>query len=345
MVNALKLCEGKITRVRNTIERKEESILDFFVVCDQILPLVTKMTIDEKGGLTMTRYKNKVVTSDHKMLKLEIDLIFHMEEKHERADVFNVRNKQCQQVFCEFTSEKNMFTKCFQSQDEDVTVQFSRWKRLLNKAIHTCFRKIRVTQNVERKQSKIDELMNAKKLITRKRKLEQEDEENIDEIEKEITKEIADREYEKLENVMGNLDLDTNTNIWKEMHKAYPSKSNPLPTGVKNAQGKLITNPKEKRKVTLEHFQNRMRKRDIKDDTKEVDDLNTKLFNKRLYLAKLNKSPPFEIKELEKVLKSLKPGKSKDPDDYICELFKDGVIGIDLKISILMMMNKIKEDI
>ena len=144
---------------------------------------------------------------------------------------------------------------------------------------------------------------------------------------------------------MGNLDLDTNTNIWKEMRKAYPSKSNPLPTGVKNAQGKLITNPKEKRKVTLEHFQNRMRNRYIKDDTKEVDDLNTKLFNKRLYLAKLNKSPPFEIKELEKVLKSLKPGKSKDPDDYICELFKDGVIGIDLKISILMMMNKIKEDI
>ena len=215
----------------------------------------------------------------------------------------------------------------------------------MNKAIHTCFRKIRVTQNVERKQSKIDELMNAKKLIKRKRKLEQEDEENIDEIKKEIIKEIADREYEKLENVMGNLDLDTNTNIWKEMRKAYPSKSNPLPTGVNNAQGKLITNPKEKRKVTLDHFQNRMRKRDIKDDTKEVDDLNTKLFNKQLYLAKLNKRPPFEIKELEKVLKSLKPGKSKDPDDYICELFKDGVIGIDLKIFILMMMNKIKEDI
>ena len=116
-------------------------------------------------------------------------------------------------------------------------------------------------------------------------------------------------------------------------------------SGVKNAQGKLITNPKEKIKVTLEHFQNRMRKRDIKDDTKEVDDLNTKLVYKRLYLAKQNKSPPFEIKELEEVLTSLKPGKSKDPDDYICELFKDGVIGVDLKTSILMMMNKIKDDV
>ena len=54
-----------------------------------------------------------------------------------------------------------------------------------------------------------------------------------------------------------------------------------------------------------------------------------------------NKSPVFEMKELEKVLKSLKPEKSKDPDNYICELFKEGVIGEDLKMSILLMMNKI----
>ena len=31
VVNALDLCEGKITRVRHTKERKEESILDFLL--------------------------------------------------------------------------------------------------------------------------------------------------------------------------------------------------------------------------------------------------------------------------------------------------------------------------
>ena len=116
------------------------------------------------------------------------------------------------------------------------------------------------------------------------------------------------------------------------MRKAFPTKARPLPTGVKNLEGKLITNSKEKRKVTAEHFEHRMRKRPIKEDIKEVDELNTKLFEKRIKEAFTNKSPVFEMRELEIVLKSLKPGKSKDPDNYICELFKDGVIGGDLKM-------------
>ena len=128
------------------------------------------------------------------------------------------------------------------------------------------------------------------------------------------------------------------------MRKTFPTKSKPLPTEVKNLEGKFITNSKEKRKVTVEHFEHRMRKRKIKDEIKEVDDLNSKLFEKRIEKARTNKSPVFDMEELEKVLKNLKPGKSKDTDNYICELFKEGVIGDDLKISILMMMNKIKHD-
>ena len=51
------------------------------------------------------------------------------------------------------------------------------------------------------------------------------------------------------------------------------------------------------------------------------------------------------MEELDKVLKSLKNGKSKDPDQYICEMFKEGVIGTDLKLSLLMMMNKMKDEV
>ena len=48
VVNSLNICDGNITRVRNTTERRAESIIDFFIVCDQILPLVNKMKIDSK---------------------------------------------------------------------------------------------------------------------------------------------------------------------------------------------------------------------------------------------------------------------------------------------------------
>ena len=49
----------------------------------------------------------------------------------------------------------------------------------------------------------------------------------------------------------------------------------------------------------------------------------------RLELTKKKKSTPFTMEELDKVLKSLKSGKSKDSNGYICELFKEGVIGED----------------
>ena len=66
------------------------------------------------------------------------------------------------------------------------------------------------------------------------------------------------------------------------------------------------------------------------------------MFEERLNKAKYIKSDSFNMEELNKVLKSLKTGKSRDPDNLIGELFKMGAIGDDLKISILMMMNKFK---
>ena len=109
VVNALSICEGNITRVRHTVERREETIIDFFVVCDQILPLVEKMIIDENGQMAITRYKDRIVNSDHRTLLLEVDLTFHKEPKHDRIQVFNVRNKVCQKSFLEFTSQKTLF--------------------------------------------------------------------------------------------------------------------------------------------------------------------------------------------------------------------------------------------
>ena len=49
------------------------------------------------------------------------------------------------------------------------------------------------------------------------------------------------------------------------------------------------------------------------------------------------------MKELEDTLKSMKLGKSRDPENFVKDIFKEGVIGTDLKMSILMMVNRIKE--
>ena len=112
------------------------------ISCDEILPLVTKMKILENDDLAITRYKEKAVKSDHKMLSLELDLKIHNDLVHDKVEVFNIRNKTCQTSFFEFTSKEGRFTKCFSSCEDDINVQFKRWKRNIDKAINACFRKI-----------------------------------------------------------------------------------------------------------------------------------------------------------------------------------------------------------
>ena len=65
-----------------------------------------------------------------------------------------------------------------------------------------------------------------------------------------------------------------------------------------------------------------MRKRAIKEDIIEIRQLHETLFEERLNKAKYIKSDPFNMEELNTVLKSLKTGKSRDPDNLIGELFK-----------------------
>ena len=173
-------------------------------------------------------------------------------------------------------------------------------------------------------------------------KISSDEDNKLENIETEITKEIADRELEKLIKVTGDLDDEPNLNIWKEMRKSFPKKCNLIPTGVMNMEGKLITNPSEKKSVTLNHFENRMRKRKVKEEVEDLIKTEESVFRKRIREAEKNVSTPFEMEELDKVLKNLKTGKCKDPDNFIFDLFKDGVSGSDLIKSILMLVNKIK---
>ena len=57
----------------------------------------------------------------------------------------------------------------------------------------------------------------------------------------------------------------------------------------------------------------------------------------------MKKSANWTMKDLEKALKRLKTGKCMDPEGLIRDIFKEGVIGDNLKESLLIMFNKIKK--
>ena len=63
----------------------------------------------------------------------------------------------------------------------------------------------------------------------------------------------------------------------------------------------------------------------------------------KMKLSKFQKSPPWTMEDLEAALSHLKNNKSRDYEGYVNEMFKNDVIGSDLKKSLLVMFNRKKE--
>ena len=103
VVNSLNICEGLITRQRKLETRTERAVLDFFIVNEKLRPFLKKMIIDEKREFCVSNFaqykKNRrVIESDHNGLILEIDIQFSY-KKLERKEMFNLKNKECQEAF------------------------------------------------------------------------------------------------------------------------------------------------------------------------------------------------------------------------------------------------------
>ena len=72
--------------------------------------------------------------------------------------------------------------------------------------------------------------------------------------------------------------------------------------------------------------------------------LKDELFDLRLQLSKCNKSEPWTMDQLELIIKHLQNGKARDLNGWCNEIFSNEVAGKQLKISMLMMFNKMKEE-
>ena len=78
-VNGLPLTQGVITRKRKYLSEMKESIIDFYVVCERVLPYISSMKIDNGKTHTLTNFHNidsngSAVSSDHNPLTMEVKL-------------------------------------------------------------------------------------------------------------------------------------------------------------------------------------------------------------------------------------------------------------------------------
>ena len=349
LVNSLPICEGSITRMRKTSKGVETSILDVFVVCDKVIPYVTRMVIDERRENALTNYSSvrkigRVIESDHNPLFLHVNLLFE-KIKEERLEVFQFRNKESQQVFKTLTSNTKDFTNCFKD-NLSFEEQSTNWRRVLNSYFQKSFKKIRITNKPKKKMSEINVLMEKRRVFKKKDCLTDEEEEELRAIEGKIAKTCEEQNRKKVtenfKSMKGSDDELSHQGIWKIKQKYFPKIKPSLPAGKKNIKKQLITNPEELKELYLQTFKFRLRQRPAQPGFESLLDDQKELFKLRLELAKEEKTPPWTMADLEDALKELKNGKCRDPEGLIREVFKTDVIGDDLKNSLLILLNRIK---
>ena len=112
---------------------------------------------------------------------------------------------------------------------------------------------------------------------------------------------------------------------------------------IKNHRGEIISEPKKLKALLAQEYKHRLRARPVRPDFKNLEIRKKKLFEMKLKYASENKSKLWTKFDLERALRSLKVNRSRDPEGLVNEIFKKNVIGSDLKTSLLLLFNKLKE--
>ena len=354
IVNSLSICQGLITRQRQTVKKLEKSVLDFFVVCRRVLQFIKKMTIDENRDFGLTNFNNKrgkscPVESDHNPIILDLNISYSKPLK-QRIEIYNLKHLESQQVFKEITSKSTMLSKCFTNGD-NLKQQVESWEKNLTFAISQSFKRIRITDSI--KTSESDKLMEKRKNLKNELKTVsdiqtvQMVQNEICSVEEQLSNLLADENVKKIKD---NLSMLTETDgsinvsgVWKIKKKIFPKNMKTLPIAKKDVNGRLVSNPEELKTLYIQTYIHRVRHRPVKPGFEELKMLKEELCARRLELVKMKTFQPWCSKDLVKVLQSLKNNKARDPHSLINEIFKPGVIGLDLQNSLLLMFNRIKE--
>ena len=356
VVNGSDICDGTITRQRDTVGRSEKSVIDFFIVCQNFFQLIKRMEIDEQKKYSLCSYskRNGVVNiknSDHNLLFIEVDLKWKTFLGNKREEIFNFNDDEGLKKFIDDTSDNPAMRLCFDNENEDLDVSSSRWLRLVNSSIKTSFRKIRIGKH--RINPELDILFQRKEsLVETLSKLENAEDfhgaekvkDDLNDVEEDIAKICCDTNKRIVDDYLGSwndaIEGFSQPKTWKLKKKLAPKNTFDPPAAKKDKSGNLITDKKGLESLYIDTYKDRLEPNKIADGLDDLKHLKEYLFNLRLKHSSLIISEDWKKADLDKVLKSLKNGKARDPHGHIYELYRYG--GKDLKYSLLKLCNLVK---
>ena len=346
LINGTDKCKGTITRQRQTVTRKEESVLDLFLVSKSLEPFIKEMVIDHERKFPLVTKANK--SSDHFTTFLDLSVSF-TPVPEDRKEMFNYRNIDCQKTFKENTENNENLTKCFETA-ESIENQCKIWRKNLDKSFYNSFDKIRINNKVKVTEETL--LLEEKiKLINEKKKGGDNEEEldaKIEKINKKLieltSKKNRDKVINNFQTLDGSFGNSFNIGVWKLKKKIFPKHQSQVPVAKLNANGRLATSKEEIKNLYLDTFIFRLRERPIKKEFKDIQTLTEDLCKLRLENTINNKTEEWNMNDLNSAPKNRKKDKARDPEGLANDLFMPNVAGTDLKKSLLSMFNRLKDE-
>ena len=137
-MNSTDLCEGVITRFRKTVNGSEKSVLDYFIVCKQLLKLITKLVIDEERKYPLTKYstttgQKEVKERVHNLMILNLKIRWSsLHRNNQRIEIFIFKNNDDFEKFrCETETNDELLSCC--DNVTDLNTAALTWLKLLKK--------------------------------------------------------------------------------------------------------------------------------------------------------------------------------------------------------------------
>ena len=230
VVDALKCCKGLIIRKRNRQGQIQESIIDFYVVCNLLLPHVTDMLINTKGEFTITNYKGakhgrRAVDSDHVTMILNMNQNV-LPQKPQKVVMLDLKKLNGKILFTKSTSETNEFTDCFNNV-LPLLEQCEKWHKTLQSYCSKSYPIIRIKKN-NSKTSYADKLIEKRSHL--KKKIDEgksSDRDELNRIEEQIAEIIEEEETNKAKLFKKYCNESSSINIaemWKLKQKVWPQR-------------------------------------------------------------------------------------------------------------------------
>ena len=170
ILNCSPKCEGVISRQRITIDRIEQSVIDYVITCDEMSSFLSKMTIDDDRKFVLSKFfKGKTIESDHNIISAKFNLNYDVKKPEIRQEIFDFKSQEGQMKFYRATSYSNKFGSCF-NPNFSPEQNMNKYFKTLNDVLHQCFDKIRIRSKGPNKLSKMSEIqMKIEATILRKK--------------------------------------------------------------------------------------------------------------------------------------------------------------------------------